>query len=58
MAKALIDGHGCRVIGVVIARCVTCDAALPIWVLQHCPKLAEDTARTARALGLAALSSS
>lgn len=79
MAKALIDRHGCRVIGVdispsmramavgyvasdnffacppdmldvLIARGLTCDAALSIWVLQHCPKLAKDVARIARAL--------
>ena len=65
MAKALIDRHGCRVIGVdmspsmralavgyvasdnflacppemldvLIARGMRCDAALSIWVLQHC----------------------
>jgi SAM-dependent methyltransferase len=79
MAKALIDRHGCRVIGVdispsmralavgyvasdkffacppdmlnvLVARGLTCDAALCIWVLQHCPQLAKDIARIARAL--------
>lgn len=79
MAKALIDRHGCRVIGVdispsmralavsyvasdnflacppemldvLIARGVTCDAALSIWVLQHCQKLGDDIVRIARAL--------
>ena len=79
MAKALIDRHGCRVIGVdtspsmralavgyvasdnflacppemldvLIARGIGCDAALSIWVLQHCQKLADDIVRIARAL--------
>jgi len=79
MAKALIDRHGCRVIGVdispsmralavgyvasdnffacppemldvLIARGLTCDAALSIWVLQHCPQLVEDIKRIAGAL--------
>ncbi len=79
MAKALIDRHGCRVIGVdtspsmralavgyvasdnflacppemldvLIARGMSCDAALSIWVLQHCQKLADDIVRIARAL--------
>jgi SAM-dependent methyltransferase len=79
MAKALIDRHGCRVIGVdmspsmralavgyvasdnflacppemldvLIARGMRCDAALSIWVLQHCQKLADDIVRIARAL--------
>ncbi len=34
----------------LIARGLTCDAALSVWVLQHCPKLAEDIVRIARAL--------
>jgi SAM-dependent methyltransferase len=79
MAKALIDRHGCRVIGVdtspsmralavgyvasdhflacppemldlLIAHGMTCDAALSVWVLQHCEKLADDIVRIARAL--------
>jgi SAM-dependent methyltransferase len=79
MAKALIDRHGCRVIGVdispsmralavgyvasnkffacppdmldvLVARGLNCDAALCIWVLQHCPQLAKEIARIARAL--------
>jgi len=79
MARALIDRHGCRVIGVdispsmralavgyvdsdrflacppemldeLIVRGLACDAALSVWVLQHCPKLGEDIVRIARAL--------
>jgi hypothetical protein len=35
---------------VLIARGMSCDAALSIWVLQHCQKLADDIVRIARAL--------
>jgi len=39
-----------EMLDVLIARGVACDAALSIWVLQHCLRLAEDIARIARAL--------
>ena len=32
------------------ARGLVCDAAISVWVLQHCPRLADDIVRIARAL--------
>jgi SAM-dependent methyltransferase len=34
----------------LITRGMTCDAALSVWVLQHCLQLADDIVRIARAL--------
>ncbi len=79
MAKALIERHGCRVLGVdispkmralavdyvgsprfatcppemldgLVAHGFTADAAISIWVLQHCYNPRDDIARLHRAL--------
>lgn len=34
----------------LVARGLVCDAAISIWVLQHCPWVAQDIARIARSL--------
>lgn len=34
----------------LVARGLVCDAAISIWVLQHCPRLADDIVRIARTL--------
>jgi SAM-dependent methyltransferase len=34
----------------LVARGLVCDAALAVWVLQHCPRLADDIVRIARTL--------
>ena len=34
----------------LIVRGLACDAAISVWVLQHCPRLADDIVRIARAL--------
>jgi hypothetical protein len=34
----------------LVARGLVCDAAISIWVLQHCPRLADDIVRIAHAL--------
>jgi hypothetical protein len=39
-----------EMLDVLIARGMTCDAALSVWVLQHCQQLADDIVRIARAL--------
>jgi len=79
LAKALIERHGCRVVGIDISasmralavsyvgsdrffacapamldtlaeRGLAADAALSVWVLQHCERPADDIARLHRAL--------
>lgn len=34
----------------LVARGLACDAAISVWVLQHCPRLADDIVRIARTL--------